>query len=275
MNIIAGIVNSNIKIGDYKIINNSLFKNELLIGTASFTWYKYPRKTLRITSFKMSTANKNKGHYKAFIKDLINYSDKNNIMTTFHSVARVGTAKQSEHKILLSLGYKHNFGKTKIAEIQDSYYRYPSKTTQAIEGLYAAVTFTDLTTSQLLNITKSIPNGEKEFHSTLLYSRVSLPTYVPQGEIFPVWEAPSSLYSLEKWIDTDGKTILVLTYSCKNLEDRHSYLMNKHNATYDFDEYKPHITLSYDIPEEFNIDNINIEELEIQISNEYAEKLEL
>jgi 2'-5' RNA ligase len=53
--------------------------------------------------------------------------------------------------------------------------------------------------------------------------------------------------------------------------------MKKHDATYDFPEYKPHITLSYDIGDldEKNLPDIGKYVDEIGIDEEYGEDLDL
>lgn len=45
----------------------------------------------------------------------------------------------------------------------------------------------------------------------------------------------------------NGKNILVILLDSEDATNRHQKLMKQHDATYYFPEYKPHITLSYDI----------------------------
>ena len=121
-------------------------------------------------------------------------------------------------------------------------------------GSYAGVRFGDLTKDAICDYIKenNIPNAvpQDKLHTTLLYSKKYLPNYKPAGMYkklivgepteFEVWPSQP---------DDDGNIskCLVLRYRCPELVDRHKYLMKQHNAQYDFDEYKPHITFSYDV----------------------------
>jgi len=121
-------------------------------------------------------------------------------------------------------------------------------------GTYAAVSFWRETQNAIRKYTKAnnIPNAvpRKKLHTTLLYSRKYLPDYKPHGLMkmamtgFPT--------GFEKWPtqpdkDGDVSMCLVLRYDCPALIERHEYLMKTHDAEFDFDEFKPHVTLSYDV----------------------------
>jgi len=150
------------------------------------------------------------------------------------------------------------------------------------KGTYAAVRFSDDT---LQNIKEFIDNNDikngldtKDIHATLLYSRNHLPDYVPKGDIsytaspsnFEVWESPANAFKDEI------THCLVLLLDCDELKDRFSELMDEHDATYDFDEYKPHITLSYDVGKDFDITTLNVSDIkDLQIVTEYSEELNL
>lgn len=147
-------------------------------------------------------------------------------------------------------------------------------------GTYAGVHFTKETTDQLNSMIRELgvpdPLKTKDFHTTLLYSRKFLPDYKAAGKLSPIPEADSCDYKLEIWPSNSGeKNLLVLTYKCKWLSDRHDYLMEQHGATWDFPDYKPHITLSYDIGD-WEPDRMTVEfETPISIAKEYREELEL
>ena len=57
---------------------------------------------------------------------------------------------------------------------------------------------------------------------------------------------PTELHVFETF---DKKRALVIKLDCPYLLERHKYLMQKYDLTYDYNEYIPHITLSYDIGE--------------------------
>lgn len=153
------------------------------------------------------------------------------------------------------------------------------------KGTYAAVTFSADTVRRLVKFCKDndIPNPlrPEKFHTTLLYSRKHLPDFEPLGKLDPPWIGTPAKFEI--W---DGQPIkdggeptkcLVLRFDCDKIVSRHNKMMKTHGATYDFDTYNPHITLSY------NIGNIkakafsnNINDIgDIEIVNEYGEDLKL
>jgi len=149
------------------------------------------------------------------------------------------------------------------------------------KGTYAGVTFSDDTVKDISDYIKTadIPNpvDSDKLHTTLLYSRKYLPKYEPKKEYVPLFKGTP--VKMEKWPsqpDEDGKVsmCLVLLYECPELSERHDYLMKEHNATYDYDKYKPHITLSYDVGN-LKVSDLPDFEKDIQINGEYSEDLNL
>lgn len=123
---------------------------------------------------------------------------------------------------------------------------------------------------------KKIPNRvpQEKFHCTLLYSRKPCPDYEPLGEL----EEPivAKVDSPEIWDTQDEKRALVVRLNAPNMVKRHKKLMKDHDATYDFDEYKPHLTLSYDVGKDFTVDDLkDLKDHigEIRAVEEYGEQL--
>jgi len=121
-------------------------------------------------------------------------------------------------------------------------------------GTYAAVSFGDKTIDTLQEFIKThnIPNkvAPTKMHCTLLFSRKHLPNYEPLGDLDPPLEGKPGKF--EVWPSQpdengDKANCLVLNFECPDLVDRHLFLMDEHKATHDYDEYKTHVTLSYDI----------------------------
>ena len=149
------------------------------------------------------------------------------------------------------------------------------------DGTYAGVHFSQATRDAIAKYIKDngIPNSTNidKMHTTLLYSRKYLPDYEPAG----VFESPlvGKPAGFEKWPsqpDEDGKVsmCLVLRFDCPDLNARHKELMDKHDATYDFDEYKTHVTFSYDVG------GMKVKDLppftdSLEITDEYKEDLDL
>jgi hypothetical protein len=151
------------------------------------------------------------------------------------------------------------------------------------KGTYAAYHFSDETTTTLKEFCEAnnIPNAlnPEDFHSTLLYSRKYLPDYEPAGCLdqpliatpigFEVWTSPANAFK-----ENETKC-LILKYECKGQVERFNQLMSEHEATYDYDEYKPHVTLSYDIGD-FDISELDISQIPpLEAVEEYAEELNL
>lgn len=121
------------------------------------------------------------------------------------------------------------------------------------------------------------PEPTDKLHTTLLYSRKYLPEYVPDRSL----EHPAIPTKFEIWKTKSGKNCLVLLLNCPSLEDRHKYLMDFHGATYDFDKYKTHISLSYDAGDvdlsKLDVNNLPFMQDEpycLYLTNEYSEELD-
>lgn len=149
------------------------------------------------------------------------------------------------------------------------------------KGTYAAVRFDAETVQKLTDYIKDneIPNGvlPAKMHCTLLYSRTHCPDYEPQGEINPPYQAKP--VALEIWPSQgdDPKNCLVLKFECEDLVKRHKQLMQDHDATYDFPEYKTHVTLSYDAGD-LDLDDLPdiVDAIgKLTIVSEYGEDLDL
>ena len=149
------------------------------------------------------------------------------------------------------------------------------------KGTYAGVRFTEKTLTDIKDYmdTNEIPNPlpNSKMHSTLLYSRKYLPDYKPAGKYKEPLKGESVKF--EKWPsqpDGEGKVsmCLVLLYDCPDLNARHEELMKEHDAEYDFDDYKTHITFSYDVGG-FRCKKLPDVDFDIEVMNEYMEDLNL
>jgi 2'-5' RNA ligase len=142
------------------------------------------------------------------------------------------------------------------------------------KGTYAGLRFGDGDNDKIAELVNNLnlpnPIEKGDIHMTLLYSRKHLPNYVAAGEI-DEWAYPKNFHVFDTF---DKKRALVMMLDCPFAQKRHKELMDKHQATYDYPEYLPHITLSYDIgdmevPKWENIPK------EFHINNEYQEELKL
>ncbi|ACL78364.1 hypothetical protein [Escherichia phage CLB_P2] len=143
------------------------------------------------------------------------------------------------------------------------------KTEDFAQGLYVAAKFSELTLDALENLqrTLKVPNPvpREKFHSTICYSRVNVPYTVASGS-FEV----ASTGHLEVWKHGDSP-VLVLVLDSEYLKCRHQYARTL-GATHDFDDYTPHITLSYNVgPLTFSGDV----QIPVVLDREYKEPLKL
>lgn len=155
---------------------------------------------------------------------------------------------------------------------------------QQERGTFAGVRFSNSTAENLYKFAKDndipCPLKPTHLHTTLLFSRKYLPNYQAQGDIDPPYKGTPK--SLEVWPtqpDRDGnkKNCLVLRFDCQQLVDRHKFLMDKHQATYDYPDYLPHVSLSYDVGD-LDVDKLpNISDYvsELEITQEYKDDLDL
>ena len=148
-------------------------------------------------------------------------------------------------------------------------------------GTYAGVHFSPSTIANIEQYIKNnkIPNPVRsgKLHTTVLYSRKHLPNYEPYGDYDnPLIGTPVELKVWNTQPDNNGNTsrCLVLTYKCDELSKRHDDLMSEHGATWDFPDYTPHITLSYNIGDMELEDFSDISDIgDIEIAHEYHEPL--
>lgn len=149
------------------------------------------------------------------------------------------------------------------------------------KGTYAGVHFSEETKKAVSEYIKenSIPNSTPtdKLHATLLYSRKRLPDYKAKGDLEPMLRGkPGSFQVWEGQPDSTGNVpnCLIMEFDCPELTARHNELMEEHQATYDFPDYKTHITFSYDIGE-MSKDDLPPFNGPIELVHEYQETLDV
>lgn len=87
----------------------------------------------------------------------------------------------------------------------------------------------------------NIPNGlsAEDLHTTVIYS-----TKPAKVELYDVKNVVGTFVRFSKF--GEDKNVLVMEVACKPLEKLHDYYMEKYPLSWNWPEYKPHITLSYD-----------------------------
>lgn len=119
-------------------------------------------------------------------------------------------------------------------------------------GTYAAVEFDDDTienlTEYLNYLTAAMglkePIDPKDFHTTIVYSRKTVPDFKPATYDEPTTVTPKKNRGYRLELFGPDKTTLVLTYRSPLLQERFD-AARKLGATTDFPDYSPHVTLSY------------------------------
>ena len=112
---------------------------------------------------------------------------------------------------------------------------------------------------------------EDRLHTTLIYSRDHCPNMVAA--------APGVTHRVrfkEYQIFTNrasGDSALVMILDAPTVLARHHWLMDEHSATYDFDEFTPHITLTYEFMG--NVRGLKPYPYDIMLGQEYVEDLDL
>lgn len=147
------------------------------------------------------------------------------------------------------------------------------------KGTYVSVKFTKETNIRLAYLQKYIqslnvkslknPTPMDEFHTTIVYTRNVIPYRNTKNE--PL--SPLTTYvNIEVWDTPNGKYI-VAVYNSKYLKNRHEY-GKAIGATYDYDEYKPHVTLFTDVHEDVKVPNLPMDII-IEFEREIIEELRL
>jgi len=123
------------------------------------------------------------------------------------------------------------------------------------------------------------PTKTDKLHSTLLYSRAHINGFKAAGKYDPPMECTPM--GFEVWEtqpdEKTGKTsnALVLKLKCPEFSERHEMLMKKHTeATYDYPEFKVHVTLSYSFGDRDHKDLPEITD-KLYLVNETSKPLDL
>lgn len=146
------------------------------------------------------------------------------------------------------------------------------------QGTYIAATLTPESKQSIWELVKdiNIPNkqSKSDYHTTLIYSRTPCDGYEEPADVcHAATVADTDIFQIGS---TGSKQCLVLILDSPDLTKRHKSLMKQYDATYDYDEYHPHITLSYDI-KDFDVTEftkkVKDAQLKIEFNNEYSEPL--
>ena len=131
-------------------------------------------------------------------------------------------------------------------------------------GVYASCTYHQTSLNKLtkwmVEHEDFIPNPVPldQIHTTVIYSRKDLTCLIIGESVnFPnpqcMWPSEFKLFSKSE----DEKTCLVMLLDASSLINIHNFLI-EHGAEHDYDDYIPHITLSYDVPKDFDLSSLTL-----------------
>ncbi|MDE1829270.1 MAG: hypothetical protein KGI25_02995 [Thaumarchaeota archaeon] len=151
---------------------------------------------------------------------------------------------------------------------------------RAPRGTYYGARPTKQTCESLLDFISDnqIPNPleEKLLHCTVIYSRVFCGERA-LGDLDPHWKGEFDAYNV--WPtspkqDQEPTHCLTLGFICPEMHQRHRDLRAA-GATHDFPDFNPHITLSYDVGNEFEYLLLPHYSGPLHFHHEYSEPLNL
>lgn len=147
------------------------------------------------------------------------------------------------------------------------------------KGVYVAVDYTRESSNRFINHFKAqgIPNLVRadKLHTTVIYSRKPFNFDEYKGNTSRPLDLVFTEFKPHVFETQSGKRALVmLIEDADELTDRHNHIMTKYDASYDFPDYIPHCTVSYDIGE-LDISKIIEYTGTLHTSNEYVEPLDV
>jgi 2'-5' RNA ligase len=151
------------------------------------------------------------------------------------------------------------------------------KRSEAPEGVYVGLHFDQETRDKVKKFLddNKIPNpiDVNKLHTTVLYSRKPVDNLQPMGQLDPAMCLKCK--ELEVFPTQDGKRALVMRVENDQLVKRHNEFIGM-GGTSDYPEFKPHVTLSYDIGKDYDHSHLSVDELDsINAVEEYSEPLKL
>lgn len=109
---------------------------------------------------------------------------------------------------------------------------------------------------------------ERRLHTTLIYSRINLPTFVADPK-----KSFSATFDGFDLFDgqNPGENPLVVRLSSPLLLARHKFIRQEFGATHDYPSYEPHVTLTYNFTG--NISELQPIDFNISLGLEYSEDI--
>ncbi len=138
-------------------------------------------------------------------------------------------------------------------------------------GIFSAVKFDKKTTQKIVEFQKinniRSPIKNSDLHTTIIFSPDK---YILDYPVKKHLDIKAKIIGFDKWRMNNGNYCLVALLDCNFLNERFEKLSKKYGIENPYDEYKPHVTLSYDIPIHMNVSNLKDSIGELRIISEYV-----
>ncbi len=123
-----------------------------------------------------------------------------------------------------------------------------------------------------------IPNPLTEdlMHVTICFSRVWCAVQA-LGDLDPHWQGNFEAYNVWPTTPKEGEepsSCLTLGFACPEMHLRHQHL-RREGATHDYPDFKPHLTLSYDVGNDYDTIHLPQYSGPLKFHHEYSEPLNL
>jgi 2'-5' RNA ligase len=144
-------------------------------------------------------------------------------------------------------------------------------------GTYAALRFDEPSVERIAQYVKdnAIPNPleANKLHVTLMYSRVECIGFKSPGKLPEPFIV--RVKGFDVWKNGNGEGYaLVVKLDAPEVVERHKQLMKQYKASYDFPEYQPHFTISYNVPDEFDTKTLAPFDGTLSLNFEFSEDLD-
>lgn len=138
-------------------------------------------------------------------------------------------------------------------------------------GIFSAVKFDKKTTQKIVEFQKinnvKFPIQGKDLHTTIIFSPEK---YITDYPVIKHMDIKANIIGFETWRMNNGKYCLVGLLDCDYLKARFEKLSKQYDIENPYDEYKPHVTFSYDVPRYMNVSNLKNNIGELRIISEYV-----
>jgi 2'-5' RNA ligase len=145
------------------------------------------------------------------------------------------------------------------------------------DGTYVSLEMSESSRKLLDNFVKMNLGLEERvnpstYHITVIYSRTPVPT-AENYEEHALLPTHAMITGYEVFPTKHDGKCLVMRINCPYATHLNS-LLTKEGATSDYSEYKPHVTLAYDITQEINPDTLPLPQFQLEFDTMKVEPLD-